>query len=131
METMKFSEAIQSVFSRYNKLEGRSPRSEYWYWMLFVVIVQLASAIPIIMIAMIVTDIYTLLPFLIAAGAIGAFLFLLTITVSVRRLHDQGLNGYFFLLFLIPSFGSLISLVFMLQPSQPGSNKYGVQYLGK
>jgi uncharacterized membrane protein YhaH (DUF805 family) len=34
-------------------------------------------------------------------------------------------------LFLIPFIGSLIALVFMLQPSQPGSNKYGVQYLGK
>jgi uncharacterized membrane protein YhaH (DUF805 family) len=128
---MKFSEAVQSVFSKYNKLEGRSPRSEYWYWMLFVFIAQLVTSIPIIMIAMIVTDIYALMPFLIAAGAIGAFLFLLTITVSVRRLHDQGLSGFYFFLFLIPFIGSLIALVFMLQPSQPSSNKYGVQYVGK
>ena len=115
---MSFAEAIQSVFSKFNKLQGRSPRSEYWYWRLFVFIVSLVAVIPVV-------------PFLIAAGAIAVFLWLLTITVTVRRLHDQGVSGWFFLLFLIPSVGWIIELVFMLQPSQPGSNKYGAPYLAK
>ncbi|MDH6239657.1 uncharacterized membrane protein YhaH (DUF805 family) [Aurantimicrobium minutum] len=130
---MSFAEAIQSVFSKFNKLQGRSPRSEYWYWRLFVFIVSLVAVIPVVLVAMMVRqgDVWALFPFLIAAGAIAVFLWLLTITVTVRRLHDQGVSGWFFLLFLIPSVGWIIELVFMLQPSQPGSNKYGAPYLAK
>lgn len=128
---MTFAEAVQSVFSKSTKIQGRSPRSEYWYWILFVIIVQLFTIIPVVMVAMLIQaqDVWALLPFLIAAGAIALFLWLGTITVTIRRLHDQGLSGWFFLLFLIPSLGGLIELIFMLQPSNPGSNKYGPQPL--
>lgn len=128
---MTFAEAVQSVFSQSTKAAGRSPRSEYWYWILFVIIVQLFTAIPVILVAMLIPadDFLALLPFLIAAGAISLFLWLGTITVAIRRLHDQGLSGWFFLLFLIPSLGGLIELIFMLQPSNPGTNKFGPQPL--
>ncbi|MEY4039652.1 MAG: hypothetical protein RLZZ52_520 [Actinomycetota bacterium] len=128
---MTFAEAVQSVFSKSTKIQGRSPRSEYWYWILFVIIVQLVTIVPVIMVAMLIQaqDVWALLPFLIAAGAIALFLWLGTITVTIRRLHDQGLSGWFFLLFLIPSLGGLIELIFMLQPSNAGSNKYGPQPL--
>ena len=133
MVIMTFSEAIQSVFSKATKLEGRSPRSEYWYWILFTFIVQLVTIVPVIVVAMLVrqSDVWALLPFLIAAGAIAVFFWVTHITVTVRRLHDQGLSGWMFFLFLIPTFGSILEIIFMLQTSQPGSNKYGVQYLGK
>ena len=128
---MTFAEAVQSVFSKSTKIQGRSPRSEYWYWILFVIIVQLVTIVPVIMVAMLIQaqDVWALLPFLIAAGAIALFLWLGTITVTIRRLHDQGFSGWFFLLFLIPSLGGLIELLFMLQPSNAGSNKYGPQPL--
>jgi uncharacterized membrane protein YhaH (DUF805 family) len=131
MDFMTFAEAVQSVFSQSTKIQGRSPRSEYWYWILFVIIVQLFTVIPVILVAMLIQaqDVWALLPFLIAAGAIALFLWLGTITVTIRRLHDQGLSGWFFLLFLIPSVGGLIELIFMLQPSNPGSNTYGPQPL--
>ena len=134
MVVMTFSQAIQSVFSKATKLEGRSPRSEYWYWILFTFIVQLVTIVPVIVVAMLVrqSDVWALLPFLIAAGAIALFFWITHITVTVRRLHDQGLSGYFFFLFLLPyPVGFTLEVIFMLQPSQPGSNKYGVQYLGK
>ena len=128
---MTFAEAVQSVFSKSTKVEGRAPRSEFWYWILFVIIVQLVTIVPVIMVAMLIQaqDVWALLPFLIAAGAIALFLWLGTITVSIRRLHDQGLSGWFFLLFVIPSLGGLIQFIFMLQPSNPGPNKFGPQPL--
>lgn len=128
---MTFAEAVQSVFSKSTKVAGRAPRSEFWYWMLFVIIVQLVTIVPVIMVAMLIQaqDVWALLPFLIAAGAIALFLWLGTITVTIRRLHDQGLSGWFYLLFLIPSLGGLIELIFMLQPSNPGANKFGPQPL--
>ena len=130
---MTFSQAIQSVFSKATKLEGRSPRSEYWYWFLFSYIVILLTSIPVVLVLMLVprSDVWAIAPFILAALSIGLFLWVTHITVTVRRLHDQGLSGWMFLLFLIPTFGSLLEIIFMLQPSQPGSNKFGVQYLGK
>ena len=130
---MTFSQAIQSVFSKATKLEGRAPRSEYWYWVLFTFIVQMFTIIPIILVAMMIPqrDVWAILPFLIAAGSIWVFLWITRITVTVRRYHDQGLSGWMFFIGIIPAVGGLLEIIFMLQPSQPGSNKYGVQYLGK
>ena len=76
-------------------------------------------------------DVWAILPFLIAAGSIWVFLWITRITVTVRRYHDQGLSGWMFFIGIIPAVGGLLEIIFMLQPSQPGSNKYGVQYLGK
>ena len=133
MEIMTFSQAIQSVFSKATKLEGRAPRSEYWYWVLFTFIVQMFTIIPVILVAMMIPqrDVWAILPFLIAAGSIWVFLWITRITVTVRRYHDQGLSGWMFFIGVIPVVGGLLEIIFMLQPSQPGSNKYGVQYLGK
>ncbi|MDH6206950.1 DUF805 domain-containing protein [Aurantimicrobium minutum] len=130
---MNFSQAIQSVFSKATKLEGRAPRSEYWYWVLFTFIVQMFTIIPVILVAMMIPqrDVWAILPFLIAAGSIWVFLWITRITVTVRRYHDQGLSGWMFFIGIIPAVGGLLEIIFMLQPSQPGSNKYGVQYLGK
>ena len=130
---MTFSEAIQSVFSKATKLEGRAPRSEYWYWILFTVIVQLFALLPLVIVAMLLrkADGWALLPFILAALAIYLFLWITHITVTVRRYHDQGLSGWMFFIGVIPVIGGLLELIFMLQPSQPGSNKFGVQYLGK
>lgn len=130
---MTFSQAIQSVFSKATKLEGRAPRSEYWYWVLFTFIVQMFTILPVILVAMLIPqrDVWAILPFLIAAGSIWVFLWITRITVTVRRYHDQGLSGWMFFIGVIPVVGGLLEIIFMLQPSQPGSNKYGVQYLGK
>jgi uncharacterized membrane protein YhaH (DUF805 family) len=133
MVIMTFSQAIQSVFSKATKLEGRAPRSEYWYWVLFTFIVQMFTILPVILVAMLIPqrDVWAILPFLIAAGSIWVFLWITRITVTVRRYHDQGLSGWMFFIGVIPVVGGLLEIIFMLQPSQPGSNKYGVQYLGK
>ena len=47
------------------------------------------------------------------------------LAVTVRRQHDIGLSGWFILLGLIPTFGSLIIIVFALIPSQKHENRWG------
>ena len=133
MVIMTFSQAIQSVFSKATKLEGRAPRSEYWYWVLFTFIVQMFTILPVILVAMMIPqrDVWAILPFLIAAGSIWVFLWITRITVTVRRYHDQGMSGWMFFIGVVPVIGGLLEIIFMLQPSQAGSNKYGVQYLAK
>lgn len=48
-----------------------------------------------------------------------------SVSVMVRRQHDIGLSGWFYLLVLIPYIGGLILLVFALIPSQKHENKWG------
>ena len=50
--------------------------------------------------------------------------FIPSLAVSVRRLHDVGMSGWWILLNLVP-FGSLVVMGFSVQDSQPGDNKYG------
>jgi hypothetical protein len=63
-------------------------------------------------------------------GSILIILFyLLTIiptwAVMVRRLHDTGHSGWWFLINFVPFIGSFILLFFLLSDSQSGSNRYG------
>lgn len=47
------------------------------------------------------------------------------IAMAVRRQHDIGLSGWFYLLFFVPYVGGLILFVFSLLPSQTHENKWG------
>ena len=51
--------------------------------------------------------------------------FLPGLALVVRRQHDIGLSGWFYLLVLIPYVGGLIVFVFTLIPSQKHDNKWG------
>ena len=42
---MGFSEAIKSGFSNYVGFSGRASRSEYWYWVLFVIVAEIVTSI--------------------------------------------------------------------------------------
>ncbi len=46
-------------------------------------------------------------------------------SVTVRRLHDIGLSGWWFLVGLVPLIGSFWFLVLMFTDSRPGDNQYG------
>jgi uncharacterized membrane protein YhaH (DUF805 family) len=50
--------------------------------------------------------------------------FLPTLAVSVRRLHDIGLSGWWYLIVLVP-FGALVLTVLAIIDSQAGANRFG------
>jgi uncharacterized membrane protein YhaH (DUF805 family) len=45
--------------------------------------------------------------------------------VSIRRLHDTNRTGWWILIGLIPLIGLIVLLVFYLQRSDPGENRFG------
>lgn len=47
------------------------------------------------------------------------------LAITVRRLHDIGLSGWFYLIVFVPYVGSLIVFVMTLIPSQTHDNKWG------
>ena len=114
---MSFFEAVKSVFTQYVGFSGRARRSEYWWYTLFLFIVGFILGL-IIGITGNQNMNYLILVFELAV-------FLPTLSVSVRRLHDTGKSGWWVLLSLIPVIGSIILIIFYVMDSEPGSNQYG------
>lgn len=115
---MDFGEAVKTCFSKYVTFSGRAPRSEYWWFMLFLLLAQLALGV---LDAMAFGDAQ--------AGPLGMVFGLAVclpaISVTVRRLHDIGRSGWWWWLYLLPIIGAIVLLVFACLRSQPGANRFG------
>lgn len=119
----------RGVTANYANFRGRARRKEYWgfylFWTAFFVLASLAGLM--IDSASGNLDVYGEMPIGTATAVAGFVLVTVVpcIAVSVRRQHDIGLSGWFFLLILIPYIGNLIILVFSLIPSQAHENRWG------
>lgn len=128
---VSFSEAVRSGFKKYVSFQGRSTRAEYWLWTLFSVLVYIPFYfIYLIGLISYSTDPYSASPVGMIIGAVltvlvGLGLFLPSLSVLVRRLHDLGYSGGFYFLSWIPFVGSIILFVFTVMPSQIGANRFG------
>ena len=112
---MSFVEAITSVLSQYANFNGRARRSEYWYYVLaYAIISAVLNALAQY------SSIFTVL-----SGIFGLALICPTLAVAVRRLHDIGKSGWYYLFALIPLVGAIILLVWFVKDSEPGDNVYG------
>ena len=109
---MSFTESVQSCIAKILSFEGRARRSEYWYFVLFVAIVT--SVLNVLL------GTYSGI-----GRVISIALSLATISVGVRRLHDIGKSGWWYLLCLVPFIGWIVLLVWNIKDSQPGDNQYG------
>lgn len=51
--------------------------------------------------------------------------FLPGLAVNIRRLHDIGKSGWWYLIYLIPIIGAIWLTVLMCLDSEPGENQWG------
>ena len=120
-----FGEAVRSCLRRYATFDGRAGRPEYWWFFLFAMLVFFALSI---------VDGAVLgtgpgqIPVLGTLAQLA--LFLPSLAVSVRRLHDRDMVGWWVLLGLIPIFGFFALLVLMTLPGTPGPNRFGAAPAG-
>lgn len=123
---MGFGDSVRTCWKKYGDFDGRAVRSEFWWWALFVGIVQFAAAIVLTIVLIIFQNAGFLqwLSVLIFMVIVLAFI-LPSIAVSVRRLHDRDLSGWFYLLAFVP-FGGLVLFIFYVLPGTPGPNRYDV-----
>lgn len=114
---------------RYADFNGRSRRKEYWMFMLLqaIVLLVLGGLFGIAAALMGGENGPGALAWLVAAviGIVVLALIVPSIAVTVRRLHDQGKSGWFYLISLVPYVGGFIVLVFMCLEGTPGPNEYG------
>jgi uncharacterized membrane protein YhaH (DUF805 family) len=114
---------------RYADFNGRARRSEYWLFALFVALVQMATGI----LSWFVGGDLSEDAFATPASAIIAllyfgfclYIFVPSLAVSFRRLHDSGRTAWWMLLVLIPILGHLVLLIFMILDGTPGANRFG------
>ena len=109
------------VLQNYANFNGRARRKEYWFFVLFNVIFAV--------VAMILDNVLGIASEELGYGPIYVLYALAElvpgIAVSVRRMHDIGKSGWYFLLGLIPCVGGIILLVFDLTPGDAYANEYG------
>ncbi|WP_234045823.1 DUF805 domain-containing protein [Streptomyces adelaidensis] len=54
-----------------------------------------------------------------------AAIFLPSLAVSIRRLHDTGRSGWWVLIGFVPCVGSIVTIIFMTTEGERGQNRYG------
>ena len=125
---MTFQETIAKCFSNYVTFSGRAPRSEFWWFMLFVILGNIFfSIVDSILFGRSVDG----QPISILGALFSLAVLLPWISVSVRRLHDVDRSGWWYLLVLIPLIGTLILIfAFYIHRGTPGSNRFGEDPLG-
>jgi len=127
---------------KYADFSGRASRGEYWQYVLFLMLVYLAATIfggggfwfgvwgwgwggwghhhfhhmwrspfaGLVSLGYLVFGLYTLIP---------------SLAVTFRRLHDTDRSAWWLLLGIIPFFGHLILLIFMILEGTRGGNRFG------
>ena len=114
---MNFTESIRTVFTKYADFEGRATRPEFWWWILFTVLVAAAlnvfSVIP-------VGDGSSLGAILSGLWSIATLL--PTLAVGVRRLRDAGYAWQNLFWILVPIAGLIVLAIYAAKPSQSAHN---------
>ena len=131
---MSFIDAIKSaIIENYFNFSGRARRSEYNYFLLFNILIAIGFSIIATLLASTADNIFaalTSLGWLMAVqGIVSLLLFIPSIALAVRRLHDINRTGWMLLVMVIFSFLIIPYLVLLywviLKEGDSGPNNYG------
>jgi uncharacterized membrane protein YhaH (DUF805 family) len=115
---MGFGQAVKTCLTKYADFRGRAQRSEYWFFVLaYFLVFAVAGAVSYLLGGgrMVIVGI----------GLVLIGIFLPSLAVQVRRLHDTNASGWWILLAFIPYLGGLIMLVWFCIPGTKGENRFG------
>ena len=108
------------VLKKYAVFEGRARRKEYWIFVLI-------SSLVLIFLSLI--DELTGWKVWEDEGVLSLVysiaVFVPTLAVVVRRLHDTDRSGWWILIALIPLVGAIVLLVFLILKGNEGDNRFG------
>ncbi|WP_136657672.1 DUF805 domain-containing protein [Nitratireductor sp. XY-223] len=139
---MGFQDAVRVCLrEKYITFSGRAPRSEFWYFMLFNLLVMLAFFVLVLVFggfgSLVSGDTNALFSGGIAIIGVLFFLYWLavilpSIAVVVRRFHDVNISGWWYLGCVVGGFIPYVGFLATLAPyviavikGTEGDNKYG------
>ena len=108
-----FDYYLDVIKNKYAQFTGRARRSEYWYFVLFNILIGIGISL---------IDVFAGTAFLNIIYSLAVLV--PGLAVAVRRLHDTGRSGIWILIGLIPLIGVIVLIVFMVEDSKP-DNQYG------
>ena len=100
------------ILKNYVNFEGRATRAEFWWFFLFNFLVSFILGL-LGKTGTILTSIWSLAILLPQLG------------LGVRRLHDIGKSGWYWLIALIPIVGWIIVIIWFAKEGDPNENQYG------
>ncbi|MCJ1676986.1 DUF805 domain-containing protein [Streptomyces sp. APSN-46.1] len=103
------------VLKKYATFSGRARRQEYWMYTLF--------NVGIIIVLAILDAVLSTGPLLVGIYVLAVFL--PSLAVTVRRLHDLGKSGWWYFISLVPFIGGIWLLVLTATAGQQQPNEYG------
>ncbi|HZC85316.1 MAG TPA: DUF805 domain-containing protein [Rubrobacter sp.] len=109
------------ALKKYAVFSGRSRRMEYWYFVLFNIIVSIVLGAIDGLLGTRGSGMGAGL----LSGIYGLAILIPSLAVTVRRLHDIDRSGWWILVALVPLIGTIVLLVFALLDGTPGPNRYG------
>jgi uncharacterized membrane protein YhaH (DUF805 family) len=98
---MGFIESVQTCLRKYATFDGRAGRSEFWWFVLFTIVASMVVGMVSEMLS----------------GLVSLALFVPSIAVGARRLHDIGKSGWLQLLWIVPVIGWVLLIYWAVQPS--------------
>jgi uncharacterized membrane protein YhaH (DUF805 family) len=127
---MNFTQAIVSGFKRYVDFQGRSSRSEYWWWFLFSAgtnfvlgfiqgLMEAGAGGPNAASAI----------FSVLSSLVTLAIFLPSLAVAVRRLHDTNRSGWWYLI-VFTIIGIIPVVIWFATRGTIGENRFGPDPLG-
>ena len=117
---MTFADAIVSGFKNYANFKGKATRAEFWYWVLFTILLSLvlgtietviwpAAPVDSEDLSVILQSAFSApTPFTSLANIV---LFIPGLAVSARRFHDAGFSAKWLLLLLAPAAYSIFAII--------------------
>lgn len=97
------------VLRRAFDFNTRSSRAEFWWFMLFQILISVA----IIIILPILSTLFSLI------------ILIPSISVAIRRLHDIKKSGWWLCTIFIPLIGIILLIIFWIKASEQSSNQWG------
>ena len=117
---MDLTTSVKVCFKKYATFEGRARRSEFWYFCLFCLLVGVVTLyIDISVLGYTIEEEYTPLNTLAYLAV-----FIPSISVTARRLHDIGKSGWWMLLALT-GIGIILLIIWYVTDGEKKKNRFG------
>lgn len=118
---MTFTDSVKALYKNAFNYSGRATRSEYWWVVLYNILLYVA--VMIVSFGTQALDITIIgAAFAIVLGTVWIANMICGISLTVRRLHDTGKSGWWILFYLllgcIPIIGFIFSIMFLVRLCQ-------------
>lgn len=104
------------VLKKYTVFDGRASRAEYWFFVLFSLLITIGLSI----VSFLIGDEKNVIGLLFSLAVL-----IPSIAVAIRRLHDTNKSGWWLLISFVPFVGGIVLLVLLLLGGDSGANNYG------